>query len=165
MFSEIKIPKNHITVRLMTRRYVQSLLEYKERELFIGAVYELVGFSQKPYLVTKSSSSETTYSLIRKLRLLVNAITSFSTLPLWMIFWGGFFVSIFATGVILFVVIKSFFVPLKPGWTSIVASIWAVGGLLMLSIGVVGIYIKKIMEEVKERPYTTIKHIYKRETK
>ena len=160
--SDVKIPPNHITARLMTKQYVQSLLQYKERELFIGGVYELVGFNQKPFLVTKLSHSETTYSLIKKLELLVNAITSFSSKPLWLIFWTGFFVSIFSFSFILYVIFQKIFWTVAPGWTSVIASIWAVGGLLMLSIGVVGIYLKKIMEEVKERPYTTVKNVYRK---
>ncbi|RKZ71656.1 MAG: glycosyltransferase [Gammaproteobacteria bacterium] len=160
--SDVKIPPNHITARLMTKQYVQSLLQYKERELFIGGVYELVGFNQKPFLVTKLSHSETTYSLIKKLELLVNAITSFSSKPLWLIFWTGFFVSIFSFSFILYVVFQKIFWTVAPGWTSVIASIWAVGGLLMSSIGVIGIYLKKIMEEVKERPYTTVKNVYRK---
>ncbi len=160
--SDVKIPPNHITARLMTKQYVQSLLQYKERELFIGGVYELVGFNQKPCLVTKLSHSETTYSLIKKLELLVNAITSFSSKPLWLIFWTGFLVSIFSFSFILYVVFQKIFLTVAPGWTSVIASIWAVGGLLMSSIGVVGIYLKKIMEEVKERPYTTVKNVYRK---
>jgi putative glycosyltransferase len=160
--SDVKIPPNHITARLMTKQYVQSLLQYKERELFIGGVYELVGFNQKPFLVTKLSHSETTYSLIKKLELLVNAITSFSSKPLWLIFWTGFFVSIFSFSFILYVIFQKIFWTVAPGWTSVIASIWAIGGLLMLSIGVVGIYLKKIMEEVKERPYTTVKKVYRK---
>jgi putative glycosyltransferase len=159
--SEVKIPPNHITTRLMTKQYVQALLQYRERELFIGGVYELVGFTQKPYLVTKLDHSETTYTLIKKLRLLVNAVTSFSAKPLWLIFWTGFLVSIFSFSFILYVVFQKIFWTVAPGWTSVIASIWAVGGLIMLSIGIVGIYLKKIMEEVKERPYTTIRNIYK----
>jgi putative glycosyltransferase len=58
---------------------------------------------------------------------------------------------------------RKFFGLWPPGWTSVIASIWAVGGLIMLSIGIVGIYLKKIMEEVKARPYTTLKNIYKSE--
>lgn len=161
--SDTKIPENHVTARLMTRRYVQALLEYKERELFLGGVYELVGFIQKPFRVAKLSHSKTTYTVTKKLRLLVNAITSFSTLPLWIIFWVGFFVSLFSSGVIFYVVLRRILGTIVEGWTSLIASIWAMGGLLMLSLGVIGIYLKKVMEEVKERPYTIIKHIYRQE--
>jgi putative glycosyltransferase len=161
LFSDVKIPENHITARLMKRSYVLSLIQYRERSLFIGGVYELAGSRQMPMVVTKLSQSPTTYSPFRKLNLLVNAITSFSTFPLWLIFWLGFSISLFSFSMILYVIAKWYFVSIQPGWTSLIASIWAVGGLIMLSLGVIGIYTKKIIEEANNRPFTTIRNIYR----
>lgn len=160
LFSQIKIPPNHITVRLMSRRYVQAFVAHQERDLFVGGMYELAGFGQKPQIVNKLSHSETTYSIGRKLNLLVNAIVSFSALPLWLIFWLGIFVSFVSFGVISWVIFKWAVGNPQPGWASSVASIWAVGGMLMASIGIIGIYLKKVMAEIKAQPYTIIKHIY-----
>ena len=160
LFSQIKIPANHITVRLMSARYVRAFISHQERDLFVGGVYELAGFEQKPFTVTKLSHSETTYSLGRKLTLLVNAIVSFSALPLWLIFWIGILVSFSAFGVISWVVIKWVLGTPQEGWASLIASIWAVGGLIMASVGTIGIYLKKVMAEIKAQPYTIIKHIY-----
>ncbi|MFC1497427.1 glycosyltransferase family 2 protein [Verrucomicrobiota bacterium] len=163
--SETKIPESHITVRLMTRRYVKSLLEYQERESFLGAIYELAGFEKRPYLVSKLSHSRTTYTMKRKLALFVNGLTSFSTAPLLLVFWIGLFVFILSMGSIAYVVIRrlSGITP-ESGWTSIIASIWAVGGLIMLSMGVIGIYLKKVLVEVKRRPNAIVRHIYKTKT-
>lgn len=163
LFSQIKIPPNHITVRLMTRRYVQAFVAHQERDLFVGGMYELAGFGQKPHIVKKLSTSETTYSLGRKLNLLVNAIVSFSSIPLWLIFWLGVFVSVTASGVILWTIFKWAVGNPEPGWASIVASIWAVGGMLMASIGIIGIYLKKVIAEIRSQPYTIIRQIYKKD--
>ena len=164
LFSQVKIPPNHITVRLMTRRYIQAFVAHKERDLFVGGMYELAGFGQKPQIVKKLSTSETTYSLGRKLNLLVNAVVSFSSIPLWLIFWLGVFVSISASGVIVWTIIKWAVGNPQPGWASIVASIWAVGGMLMASIGIIGIYLKKVIAEIKSQPYTIIRQTYERDT-
>ena len=160
VFSPVKIPPNHITVRLMTRRYVEAFVAHQERDLFVGGMYELAGFGQKPHVVTKLSHSETTYNLGRKLTLLVNAIVSFSAVPLWLIFWVGIAVSFGAFCVILWVIFQWATGNPQPGWASLVASIWAVGGLVMASIGIIGIYLKKVMAEIKAQPYTIIRHIY-----
>lgn len=159
-FSDVQIPANHVTVRLMSQRYVQAFVAHKERDLFVGGMYELAGFGQRPHIVKKLSHSETTYSFGRKLTLLVNAIVSFSALPLWLIFWFGLLVSFSASGVIMWVIIKWIAGTPQPGWASIVASIWAVGGMVMASIGIIGIYLKKVMAEIKAQPYTIIRQIY-----
>lgn len=160
LFSHVKIPPNHITVRLMTRRYVQAFVAHQERDLFVGGMYELAGFGQKPFVVTKLSHSETTYNIGRKLNLLVNAIVSFSTVPLWLIFWTGLLVSFLAFIMILWVIFQWATGNPQPGWPSLVASIWFVGGMVMASIGIIGIYLKKVMAEIKAQPYTIIRHIY-----
>ncbi len=164
LLSPVKIPPNHITVRMMTRRYVEAFVAHKERDLFVGGMYELAGFGQQPQVVRKLSHSVTTYNLGRKLTLLVNAVVSFSALPLWLIFWAGVLVSFIAFGVILWVIANWLMGNPQPGWPSIVASIWAVGGMLMASIGIIGIYLKKVMAEIKAQPYTIIRHIYQNES-
>jgi len=161
LFARIKIPENHITTRLMTRRYVDALLMHRDRALFLGGLYEQVGFRQVPYLVTKESHSETTYTLRKKLLLVLNAMVSFSTAPLSVIFWFGFGVFTFSMAIFIWVLYRWWMHSISPGWASIIASVWAVGGVLMLSLGVIGLYLKKVLEEVTERPYTVIKHIYR----
>ena len=161
LLSEVKIPPNHVTVRLMTRRYVEAFIAHKDRDLFVGGVYELAGFNQQAQIVEKLSHSETTYSLSKKMSLQVNAIVSFSALPLWFIFWFGISISVISFGLILWVLLQWTSGNPQPGWASSIASIWAVGGMIMASIGTIGIYLKKIMAEIKDHPYTVIKQIYK----
>lgn len=160
-FADVKIPENHVTARLMTRRYMDALLMHRDRALFLGGVYEQVGFRQIPHLVRKISHSETTYTTKKKLLLVINSMVSFSTAPLSMIFWLGMSMFFLSGIVLVWVLYRWCVTSVAPGWTSLIASIVGVGGLLMLSLGVIGLYLKKVLEEVKERPYTVIKQIYR----
>jgi putative glycosyltransferase len=158
----INQPDNIVTARLMSRRYVDALLLHKERELNIGGLWIVTGFKQCQQLITKHSSSPTTYSLSRKFSHLVNAVTSFSSLPLVFTFYSGLVISVSAMGYIGYLVIKYLFISSPPdGYTSIIASIWLFSGLIIFFIGVQGIYISKLFSEVKQRPYTIVRHVYK----
>ncbi len=155
-------PDNIVTARLMTRRYVNSLLLHREREINIGGLWVITGFKQCQKFVEKHSSSPTTYSLSRKLSHLVNAVTSFSSLPLVIAFYSGLLISISALAYILYLLICYALISDPPdGYTSIIASIWFFSGLIIFFTGVQGIYISKIFSEVKMRPYTIVREIYK----
>jgi putative glycosyltransferase len=158
--SEVKMPESHVTARLMSRTYLNALLSYKDKELFLGGVYELVGFQQLAVPVTKASHSKTTYTFTKKLTLIANAITSFSSAPLQIIFWTGLLISLFSLAFVLFTVYRWEVHSISPGFTSIIASIWLIGGINIFFLGVIGLYIKKILGEVVDRPYTTIRKIY-----
>ncbi len=160
-----KIPRNVVTARLMTRRYVDALVAHRESEVFIFGLWSIAGFLQVGLPVDKASKGTTTYTLRRKLILLVNAVTSFSNAPLWYVFCLGSLGIIVAGayGFYLFI-IALFFGREVPGWTSLMVSIWLLGGMIMFSIGVVGIYISKIFSETKNRPYTIVRQIYESET-
>lgn len=160
--SETKITNNLALIRLMNRQYVDSLIKYEEREIFLAGLFELAGFNQCPYPITKLSKGITSYTLSRKIKLLVNAISSFSERPLQMIFYLGVFITLISVAYVLYVLLMSVFYDLKAGWTSIIASIWLLGGVVILCIGVVGIYISKVFMEVKQRPYAQIKKIHER---
>lgn len=160
-FTGITLPENIVTARLMSRRYVNALLLHKEREVFMAGLWFITGFSQKSQVVKKHSMSKSTYTLHRKMALLVNSITSFSNTPLISIFYTGFLISFFATIYISYLLIQWTFLTKPPsGWTSVIASIWLIGGLVMSSIGVVGIYLSKIFSETKQRPYTIVREVY-----
>ncbi|MDM0122299.1 glycosyltransferase family 2 protein [Variovorax arabinosiphilus] len=156
-------PDNIVTARLMTRRYVDALLLHRERELNIGGLWLLTGFKQTPQQVQKHSSSPTTYSLSRKVGHLVNAVTSFSSLPLVFTFYAGLLISFTALIYIAHLLSRYFSGSSPPdGYTSIVASIWLFSGLIIFFMGVQGIYIAKIFLEVKQRPYTIVRQVYGR---
>ncbi len=162
LLAQFKMPENHVTARLMTRRYVDALLRHRDRDLFIGGVYEQVGFRQIPHLVTKLSHSKTTYTAGKKLLLAVNSMVSFSTSPLFAMFWFGLAVFFLSIVIFIWVLYRWLAESITPGWTSVFASIWVVGGILMLSLGVIGLYLKKVIEEVKDQPYTIVKRVYRK---
>lgn len=157
----LALPENIVTARLMTRRYVNALLRHEEREVFLAGLWHITGFDQRPHVIKKHNTSETTYTFRRKMSLLVNAVTSFSNTPLVSIFYIGVSILLFAFAYIAYLVTHWLFLatPLS-GWTSVMASIWLLGGMVISFIGVVGIYLSKIFSETKQRPYTIVKHIY-----
>ena len=157
----IDLPRNVVTARLMTHRYVAALLQHQERELDIGGLQVITGFDQRPQVVDKLASSATTYTLGRKIALLINSVTSFSSKPLVYIFYTGLAISFGAALNIAYLGVQKLFLaePLS-GWTSLMASIWMLGGLMILFLGVIGIYLSKMFLEIKQRPYTIIRRIY-----
>jgi putative glycosyltransferase len=161
----INQPDNIVTARLMTQRYVEALLGHGERELNIGGLWVITGFKQATQLVRKHSTSPTSYTLSGKFGHLVNAVTSFSSLPLVYTFYSGLFISISALLYIAYLFLRYFFIASPPsGYTSLIASVWFFSGLIILFLGVQGIYLSKIFSEVKQRPYTIIRHIYRNES-
>ena len=157
----LALPENIVTARLMTRRYVDSLLRHEEREVFMAGLWHITGFAQLPQIVKKHSTSETTYTFRRKMTLLVNSVTSFSNAPLVSIFYIGILISLVAIFYTTYLAFHWLFLA-KPlsGWTSVMASIWLLGGMVISFIGVVGIYLSKIFSETKQRPYTIVRQIY-----
>ena len=163
LLTGIEQPDNVVTARLMSRRYVDALLLHRERELNIGGLWVITGFSQSQQVVTKHSSSPTSYSLRKKLSHLVNAVTSFSSLPLVLTFYAGIFTSITALIFIGYLIFRFVFIAAPPdGYTSIIASIWLFSGIIIFFVGIQGIYIAKIFSEVKQRPRTIIRSVYQR---
>jgi putative glycosyltransferase len=157
----LDLPENIVTARLMTRRYVESLLRHEEREVFLAGLWHITGFTQRPCTIRKLNSSETTYTFRRKMSLLVNSVTSFSNAPLVAIFYIGIAIFGFSALYTGWLIVSWMFLarPLS-GWTSVMASIWLLGGMVISFIGVVGIYLSKIFSETKRRPYTIIRQIY-----
>ena len=159
--SNVKLPKNVLTARLTTKRYNDALVSHKDREIFLAALWVITGFKQQPLVVKKASHSQTTYSLSHRFALLATFVTSFSTVPLKIVLYSGFIISFLSMLFIIMIIVKKFaFGVAIEGWSSLIVSIWFLGGLILLSIGMVGIYISKIFTETKPRPYTIIKQIY-----
>lgn len=161
--SGLNLPENIVVARLMSRRYVDALLLHSEREVFMAGIWHITGFLQRPRTVTKHSTSESTYSLRHKVAMLVNSITAFSNAPLHAIFYIGTAISGLAGLYIAYILFHWLFMA-RPvgGWTSVMASIWLIGGLIISFIGVIGIYLAKIFSETKQRPYTIVRQVYGR---
>jgi putative glycosyltransferase len=160
--SGLDLPENIVVARLMSRRYVDALLRHDEREVFMAGLWHITGFIQHPQTVKKHSTSESTYSLRHKIAMLVNSVTSFSNAPLRAIFYIGALISL-AAGLYIFYILFHwlFMARMVEGWTSVMASIWLIGGLIISFIGIIGIYLAKIFSETKRRPYTIIRQIYR----
>lgn len=161
LLSDAPIPVNLVTTRLMSRRYVDALLLHKEREIFIPGLWAMTGFDQQPFTVQKLSRSATTYSLCRKIAMFVNAITAFTNTPLIAIFYIGLVISLLAGSATLYLVWRWLvYGQIVQGWTSVIVSIWLIGGLMISFIGVIGIYLSKIFSETKQRPYSIVRQVY-----
>lgn len=161
LLNGIEQPDNIVTARLMTRRYVNALITHMERELNIGSLWVTTGFKQSAQKVRKHASSPTSYTLAKKFSHMVNAVTSFSSLPLVFTFYAGLFLLFSSLIFILYYIFRYFFISSLPdGYTSIITSVWFFSGLIICFIGIQGIYIAKVFTEVKQRPYTVVRHVY-----
>jgi putative glycosyltransferase len=159
--SGVDMPRNMVTARLMARRYVDALLRHEEREVDIGGLWAITGFRQCPYAVVKGSSSTTTYTLRHRVAVFVNSITSFSTAPLVAIFYIGIATFVVAAVLMIGIVVQWMFIaePVS-GWTSLIVSLWLIGSMVISFIGIIGIYLAKILSEVKRRPYTIVREVH-----
>lgn len=163
LLTGVNQPDNIVTARLMSRRYVDALLLHQEREINIGGLWVITGFFQAALAVKKLSSSPTTYSFSKKCSHLVNAITSFSSLPLAFTFYSGIVISASAVLYILRLSYRTLVISSPPeGYASLIASIWLFSGLIIIFIGIQGIYLSKIFLEVKQRPNTIVRAIHRR---
>lgn len=155
--ADVPIEKNILMARLMTRDYTEQLKKYEERSLFLGGVFALVGFKQEPVVVQKGSRGQSNYSIKKRAMLMVDAITSSTHRLLVYVFYLGIFISLlsFITSLIYF--LSALFVrDYLGGWPSLILSVWLLSGIIILCLGVVGIYISKMFEEIKQRPLTVI---------
>ncbi len=163
LLANYQVPANVVTARLMNKRYVKALVQHQEREIFLLGLWQITGFKQIGITVNKSSKGTSTYNIRKKISLVVNAITSFSNQPLKIIFYLGFFTSLTAIiAAIYLIILRLFFTFYLSGWVSLIVSIWFFGGINILCLGIIGIYIAKIFTETKQRPYTIIRQIYEK---
>lgn len=161
--SDVPIPVNVVTVRLMTRRYVDALLQHRERETIIAGLWAITGFHQVAVTVAKGENTGSSYSLGRKIAILVNSVTSFSDRPLIAIFYLGVVIGAGASVAALYLVAQRLlFGVALPGWPSLIVSVWMLGGLMLGSLGIIGIYVSRIFIETKQRPYTIVRQVYER---
>lgn len=156
-----QIPKNHITVRLMNRKYVDALVMHREHMTAIGGLWVITGFRQEAIPVHKGMRDATTYSFVRRWRMLVDSITSFSEAPLIFIFYLGMIVSAVAGVTAVYLLgMHIFGVRRLEGWVSVMISIWLIGGILIFCVGIIGIYVSRIFIETKNRPYTIVRAVH-----
>lgn len=150
----VDIVFNHADYRLMSRRALEGLSEYKEVNLFLRGLVPLIGYRSDYVYYDRHErfAGESKYPLKKMVSLALDGITSFSVKPLKLISNLGILISILSIFGLLYALISYFAGWAVSGWTAIVCSIWLLGGLQMLCLGVVGGYIGKIYSEVKARP-------------
>lgn len=157
----IDFPRDLVTSRIMSRRYLDALLQFTEKEMLISGLWVLAGFKQCPRLVRKGEHSPSSYSMAKKVNHLINAITSFSETPLRLIFIIG--LSIFGTAMLFagyLVTQRLLQDSAVEGWVSIMVSVWLLGGLTIAALGVIGIYLSKVFIETKNRPSFIVRKVH-----
>lgn len=145
---------NHADYRLLSRRALNALAEFKEVNLFLRGLVPLIGFKSDTvyYDRDKRAAGKTKYTFRKMLGLAFEGVTSLSVRPIEIIIRLGSVVLLAGLLVLIYSLVQHFTGNTEAGWTSIMASVWALGGLQLLAIGVIGKYIGKIYLEVKGRP-------------
>lgn len=162
----VDIVFNHADYRLMSKRALEGLAEYKEVNLFLRGLVPLIGYRSDYVYYDRHErfAGESKYPLKKMISLALDGITSFSVKPLKLISNLGILISVLSIFGLLYALISYFSGLAVSGWTAIVCSIWLLGGLQMLCLGVVGGYIGKIYSEVKARPrYRVEEHLKKQD--
>lgn len=150
----VDVVYNHADYRLTSKRVLEELSNFREVNLFLRGMFPLVGFkSDKVYYERKERfAGESKYPLKKMLNFAWDGITSFSVKPLRMICNVGFLVLFISICIMLYALIQKIIGNTVSGWTFLTISIWFIGGLQMISIGIIGEYIGKVYSETKQRP-------------
>ncbi len=152
---------NHADFRLMSKRVLKELEGYKEVNLFLRGIVPLIGFPSDTVYYERNErfAGESKYPVRKMLSFAVNGITSFSVKPIRMIMSIGFIVFLVSIAILIYSVVVFFMGKTVSGWSSLMVSVWGIGGLMLLSIGIVGEYIGKMYLETKARPRYAIRDI------
>lgn len=153
--------EDHADYRLMSKRALDALSEYEEVNLFLRGMVPMIGFETDVvyYQRHERFAGESKYPLGKMLSFAVEGITSFSTKPIRMITGLGFFIFSVSIALLIYFLIVWALGYTVTGWTTIVISVWGIGGLQLLALGVIGEYIGKTYLEVKKRPRYKIESI------
>ena len=145
---------NHADFRLLSRRALQALLSYPERNLYLRGMVSLLGFNETTeyYNRKERMAGESKYPFGKMLNFALEGITSFSVKPLRMILAIGFVFVLISIAVIIWAIDEYLQSRTIEGWTSLLVSVWFIGGVVLMALGVVGEYVGKMYTEVKRRP-------------
>lgn len=149
-----EIVYNHADFRLLSHRALKALLSYPERNLFIRGLIPQLGFEVDYVYYNRSPrfAGKSKYPFGKMLHFAMEGITSFSIKPLYLIMLSGFAFVIISVLIIVYALWQHFVGQTVAGWTSILVSLWFIGGVLLIALGVIGLYLGKIYNEVKRRP-------------
>ena len=145
---------NHADYRLMSRRTLQALVSYPERNLFLRGMVRLLGFPSTSVFYERKErfAGESKYPFTKMLNFALDGITSFSVKPLRLITSAGLVVVFVSILAIVYALSAFIHGHVMPGWTSLLISVWFIGGSILTAIGIIGEYVGKIYKEVKQRP-------------
>ncbi len=146
--------ENHADYRLMSRRAVLALLDYKERNLFIRGIVTKLGYKTDCVYYDRSAriAGESKYPLKKMVNFAIDGITSFSVKPVRLVMQVGVLFLLIALAMLIYVLTAYFMGRAVSGWPSIILSIWFVGAFILIGLGIIGEYVGKIYTEVKNRP-------------
>ena len=155
---------NHADYRLMSKRALNDFAKYKEVNLFLRGIVPMIGYKTATVKYERGErfAGESKYPLKKMLAFAMEGITSLSTKPLRMISYLGGGICFISLIMLLYAVVQWMLGDTVTGWASLICSIWAIGGLVLLAIGVLGEYIGKIYLETKARPRFIIREILDR---
>ncbi|MBQ6859998.1 MAG: glycosyltransferase family 2 protein [Clostridia bacterium] len=157
----VDIVFNHADYRLMSRRAVEGLAEFSEVNLFLRGIVPQIGYkwTTVTYERAERFAGESKYPLKKMLAFAADGITSFSVKPIRLVFSAGVIVFLVSLVMLLYALISKLMGSTTAGWTSLMGSIWLIGGIQLLSLGIVGEYIGKIYNETKRRPRFIIERV------
>ena len=152
---------NHADFRLMSRRALDMLAGYHERNLYLRGLVPMVGLKSTTVddVISEREAGESKYTLKKMLNLAMDGITSFSVKPIYIILYMGILFMVVTLMIALYVVRALILGTAVSGWASLILSIWFVGGFILIALGIVGLYIGKIYTEVKGRPLYNIQEV------
>lgn len=150
----VKLVLDSADYRLLSKRATESLLDFKERNLFLRGMVPLVGYdSAKVYYARKERfAGKSKYPLSKMLHFALDGITSFSIAPIHLILYLGVLTVIFSIIMMIYTLVEKINGHIVSGWASLMISIWFLGGVQLISISIIGEYVGKIFSEVKHRP-------------
>lgn len=145
---------NHADYRLMSRRAMEGLAEFGEVNLFLRGIVPMIGYSCDVVYYERGErfAGESKYPLGKMFSFAIEGITSLSIKPIRLITGLGFLIFLVSIGILIYSLVRHFMGATIVGWTTLMVSVWAIGGLILLSLGVVGEYVGKIYLEAKARP-------------
>ncbi len=157
----VEIVFNHADFRLMSRRVLDQMMEYKEVNLFLRGMVPLIGYPSDTVYYERNErfAGESKYPLKKMLSFAFDGITSFSIKPIRFILTLGMLIFLVSLGILIYSLVRYFLGETVLGWSSLMVSIWALGGLQLLAIGVIGEYIGKVYLETKGRPRFAIQDV------
>ena len=152
---------NHADYRLMSRRALEGLAQFKEVNLFLRGIVPMIGYrtGTVEYERGERFAGESKYPLKKMLSFAMEGITSLSVKPIRMITGLGFLVFLVSIAMLIYSIVRWAMGETILGWASLICSVWAIGGLILLSLGVIGEYIGKVYLETKERPRFLIREV------